>query len=342
MSKQTVKNKLHKLTFPQQKETKPEKKAVEYLYIDADEDHVSLQFKEKKGDLEIGENHRKNNCVLAKLVYVYEGIEPEAPRSKRNKLVNPRYFSGVYDGADNAKLWDEVYAYLDSHYDLEKVKKIYLNADGGSWIQSGKKRIAGITNVLDEFHLQKYLLKMTGHMKDNVDDAGKELRDAVKSGTKADFQEVVERLKACAEIESTEKRIDESASYILSNWTAAKIRLENRKTVKGCSAEGHVSHVLSTRMSSRPMGWSRTGVDKMAHLRACYWNGGDMLELVRGQEREHSVAAGAENEALSCESMLRWERQRHNKLGKYIESISRSVSTEVKKYAWFNAHIWGL
>lgn len=120
VSKQTVKNKLHKLTFPQQKETKPEKKAVEYLYIDADEDHVSLQFKEKKGDLEIGENHRKNNCVLAKLVYVYEGIEPEAPRSKRNKLVNPRYFSGVYDGADNAKLWDEVYAYLDSHYDLEK------------------------------------------------------------------------------------------------------------------------------------------------------------------------------------------------------------------------------
>ena len=275
-------------------------------------------------------------------MYVYEGIEPEAPRSKRNKLVNPRYFSGVYDGADNAKLWDEVYAYLDSHYDLEKVKKIYLNADGGSWIQSGKKRIAGITNVLDEFHLQKYLLKMTGHMKDSVDDAGKELRDAVKSGTKADFQEVVERLKACAEIESTEKRIDESASYILSNWTAAKIRLENRKTVKGCSAEGHVSHVLSTRMSSRPMGWSRTGVDKMAHLRAYYWNGGDMLELVRGQGREHSVAAGAENEALSCESMLRWERQRHNKLGKYIESISRSVSTEVKKYAWFNAHIWGL
>lgn len=342
VSKQTVKNKLHKLTFPQQKETKPGKKAVEYLYIDADEDHVSLQFKEKKGDLEVGENSWKNNSVLAKLVYVYEGIEPEAPRSKRNKLVNPRYFSGVYDGADNAKLWDEVYAYLDSHYDLEKVKKIYLNADGGTWIQSGKKRIAGITSVLDEFHLQKYLLKMTGHMKDSVDDARKELRDAIKRGTKEDFQEVVGRLKACAETDSTEKWIDESASYILSNWTAAKIRLANRKTVKGCSAEGHVSHVLSARMSSRPMGWSRAGVDKMAHLRAYYWNGGNMLELVRQQERELPAAAGAENEVLSCESMLRWERQSHNKLGKYIENISHSVSTEVKKYAWFNAHIWGL
>ena len=36
--------------------------------------------------------------------------------------------------------------------------------------------------------------------------------------------------------------------------------------------------------------------------------------------------------------MLRGESQRHNKLGKYIESIS---STEAKKYEWFNAHIWG-
>ena len=342
VSKQTVKNKLHKLTFPQQKEEQPKKKAVEFLYIDADEDHVSLQFKEKKGDLEIGENNWKNNCVLAKLVYVYEGIEPESPKSKRHKLVNPHYFSGVYDGADNAKLWDEVYAYLDSHYDLKKVKKIYLNADGGTWIQSGKKRIAGITSVLDEFHLQKYLLKMTSHLKDSVDDARKELCDAIKSGTKADFQSVVERLKVCAETEAIEKRIEESGAYILSNWTAAKIRLKDRETVKGCSAEGHVSHVLSSRMSSRPMGWSRTGVDKMAHLRAYYWNGGDMLELVRQQERELPVAAGTENEVLSCESMLRWERHRHNKLGKYIESINHSVSTEVKKYAWFHAHIWGL
>lgn len=67
-----------------------------------------------------------------------------------------------------------------------------------------------------------------------------------------------------------------------------------------------------------------------------------MLELVRQQEWEVPEVAGAENEVLSCESMLRWEKQRHNKLGKYIESISHSVSTEVKKYAWFKAHIWGL
>ncbi|MGP1569913.1 MAG: UPF0236 family transposase-like protein [Eubacteriales bacterium] len=47
------------------------KKEVEYLYIDADEDHVSLQFEEKKGDL-IKLNGYKANTVLSKIVYVYE------------------------------------------------------------------------------------------------------------------------------------------------------------------------------------------------------------------------------------------------------------------------------
>jgi hypothetical protein len=80
----------------------------------------------------------------------------------------------------------------------------------------------------------------------------------------------------------------------------------------------------------------------MAHLRAYYWNHGDMLELVRRQKEEIPVAAGAEDEILSCSDLLRWETQNHQKLGKYVDSISHSVSLEVQKYAWFNAHIWNL
>ncbi len=56
----------------------------------------------------------------------------------------------------------------------------------------------GITSVLDEFHLQKYLMKMTGHMEDSTEDARKTLCHVVKSGTKEDFREVVDRLKDCA------------------------------------------------------------------------------------------------------------------------------------------------
>ena len=154
-----MKNKLHELVFPRNEEVLKEKNVVEYLYIDADEDHVSLQFREKKGDLVTNENHQKNNCIIAKLVYVYEGIEKEAPQSKRHKLINPYYFCRVCDGEANIKFWDEIYRYLDNHYDLSKVKKIYINSDGGGWIKSGMRRIAGVVHVLDEFHLEKYMIK---------------------------------------------------------------------------------------------------------------------------------------------------------------------------------------
>lgn len=84
VKKQTVKNKIHELEFPRNEEKPEKKKEVDYLYIEADEDHASLQFREKRGDLKENENHQKNNCLITKLVYVHEGIEKEAPKSKRH------------------------------------------------------------------------------------------------------------------------------------------------------------------------------------------------------------------------------------------------------------------
>ena len=92
VTKQTVKNQLHKLKFPKNFQVPEVKKEVEYLYIDADEDHYHLQFKEKRGDLERNEFGRKLNGGITKLAYVFEGIESEAPKSKRNKLIGTHYF----------------------------------------------------------------------------------------------------------------------------------------------------------------------------------------------------------------------------------------------------------
>lgn len=137
-------------------------------------------------------------------------------------------------------------------------------------------------------------------------------------------------------------RMSEAKEYILSNWTAAKLRLRRMDGVKGSSTEGHVSHVLSSRMSSRPMGWSVTGACKMAELRAYYLNGGDMLELVRYQEKELPKAVGSEYEVLSSNQMFASETRRHGELGKYMECISHSLSLQNKKAIYFNSHIWGL
>ena len=67
--------------------------------------------------------------MITKLVYVYEGVEPVAPKSKRNRLINPYYFSGGDE--NNEQLWKRVWKYIQTHYEVGSLKKIYLNGDGG-------------------------------------------------------------------------------------------------------------------------------------------------------------------------------------------------------------------
>ena len=344
VSKETVKEKIHGLVFPKEKDLPVEEKKKEcsYLYIEADEDHVSLQFHEKRGDLKTNENGYKDNTVLEKLVYVHEGVEKENPKGVRNRLINAHYFAGGYPGEENKELAEEIYEYLDRTYDLEKVKKIYLSADGGSWIKGLRDRIPGVTYVLDEFHMQKYLRKMTGHLLDSAEDARAELRRLIRKGKKSAFRDYAEELCSYAEKENTAKAVEEGKRYILDNWQAAVTRLKEKGIVYGCSAEGHVSHLLSSRMSSRPMGWSVKGADCMAHLRAYEENGCSMLKLVKMQPQaiEAAKAAGAEDMIIfSAEEVNRWEERYHKKDGKYFDVIQAGISAETRKKAWFKANI---
>ena len=342
VSKETVKDKIHALEFPTEQKRKGRKRKVEVLYIEADEDHVSLQFQNKKGDLQYSESGRKLNGAITKLVYVHEGIRKDAPKSTRHHLVNPHYFSGTYEGSQNNDLWDEVYAYIENNYEVENIKKIYLAADGGAWIKAGARRIGGLTYAIDEFHLRKYLIKMTNHMLDSADDARKMLCEAIKSGTKEDFLSLVDMLQDHAEKDSQKRQIEASAKYILDNWCAAKVRLQVR-TIAGSSTEGHVSHVLSKRMSTQAMGWSKHGCDKMAHLRAYKWNKGSMLELVRYQKALRKKAAGAE-EFSDVVAEAKEIMYSHPSWGKYVDAIQVEVSAEVRKWIGIGLHsyVWKL
>ena len=342
VSRETVKNKLHALNFPKTETYPQEKKAVDYIYIEADEDHIALQFREKKGDITENENHQKNNGAIAKLVYVHEGIERENEKSKRHVLKQPHYFCRVCEGKENKVLWDEVYEYIEKTYDLSKVKKIYLSADGGSWIMSGKRQIAGITYVLDEFHLKKYLRKITRRFGKKEKETEEELIKIICHGTKKEFEEKIEELKKEITYPSGKKRIAEGKEYLLNNWTASRLRLLRKNGVKGSSTESHVSHILSDRMSSRPMGWSKTGMTKMAELRAYYYNKGDMLELVRYQKERLEKAVVVEIVIYSSR-MWTEERKRKRELGQMADMPVYSIPYhQIKKIANFKAQIFGL
>ena len=76
--------------------------------------------------------------------------------------------------------------------------------------------------------------------------------------------------------------IEKLQTYVLGNWSAVMRTLHDER-VQGCSAEGHVSHDLSHRLSSRPMGWSQDGADRMAKLRIYEKNFGraKIIKLVK-------------------------------------------------------------
>ena len=104
-----------------------------------------------------------------------------------------------------------MYHYIENTYDLSKVKKIYLNADGGSWITTGKRSIAGITYVLDEFHLRKYLQKISGNFKSKQEEVEKELIGMIRKKTKKEFEDKIKELKEEIDSVSRKRRIEEGA-----------------------------------------------------------------------------------------------------------------------------------
>ncbi len=83
VSRETVMRHVHKVHVPAaKKEQGPEKRRVKYLYVEADEDHIALQFHEKKGDVKRWKGHGDNGKII-KLVYVHEGYKDEGGEKKR-------------------------------------------------------------------------------------------------------------------------------------------------------------------------------------------------------------------------------------------------------------------
>lgn len=337
VSRETVMNKIHALAFPKEK-TVSEKKHLPYLYIDCDEDHVSLQYIREKGD--IGKR-RRVNTIMPKIVYVYEGITNEGGR---NELVNARYFGGVYEGTDgNRALWKEVQEYIDETYDDDCLKKIFVNGDGAAWIQSGAKQIYKAKFVLDKFHMHKYIIEATSHLLDSAEDAGREIYRAIRQKKKWMAEDILGRILDVTESGSKRKAVEAARTYIIGNWAGIMEQLKNGDADITCSAEGHVSHVYADRMSSRPLGWSSVGADKMSRLRIYHYNKGDMLELVRYQKQERKKAAGEEEVIYSASQMMQAERENRKRLGAMADMPVYTIPyPQIKKIANFKDHIWGL
>ena len=93
VGRQTVMRQVQSMEVPSQGQKEVnEKRKVKYLYAETDEDHISLQYKEKKGDIKRYKGYADNGQTI-KLVYVHEGYVESVENTKRKELKNVFYQS---------------------------------------------------------------------------------------------------------------------------------------------------------------------------------------------------------------------------------------------------------
>lgn len=264
LSKQTVKNKIKKFSQIEFSEEIPEKKKqIKYLYIDADEDHVSLQNGKNK---------------INKLIYVYENKIKES--KGRNILINKKYFSSVKKSGED--LWLEVLDYIDKTYDTEYIEKIFIQGDGARWIKSGVSWIEKSIHVIDKFHLNKAIMKVCGgNLKEGI---GKVLKEVIYTKDEEGFKRLSKEILEKEQDEKRREKKKRELGYIKNQKKGIKEFLKYKEKL-GCSAEGHVSHVLSSKLSSRPKGWSIEGLEERTKLIIFKVNGGTEKELKEGLKK---------------------------------------------------------
>lgn len=316
LSKKAVMDKVHGIldTLTEENGTSErQKKWCEYLYIEADEDHIHEQG-----------NGTETRGFLGKLIYLYEG-KADLCKGKR-KLILPHYLGGLYTGHDgNQILWEKVQRYIEDHYDAESLKKVYISGDGAAWIKAGTDYVDRSVFVLDRFHLMKYINRVSNLTLDEADITKGRFYKYIYENKPLAVKKLLTRIRNHC---GGDEIVEACRTYLMNNWEAIQIAFHD-KHVLGCSAEGHVSHVYSERMSSRPMGWSETGSDAMCHLRCYVRNYGSekIIDLVRyRRQRVIETLRATGTEGMIEPVLITQKRTRSQKeMGPYWEKLQASI-----------------
>ncbi|MGO0121737.1 ISLre2 family transposase [Desulfothermobacter acidiphilus] len=285
LSGEAVKKVIHNFTLEELPEPPGEKRRGKVLYVEADEDHVA------------GQDGKK---YLPRLVYIHEGKEKVG--KDRYRLKRPYYLGGLYSDTD--ELWFEVLSYIEEQYELSSVERIYLCGDGDRWIKKGLEFLPRSVFVLDLFHLDKYLVAALGRDSDGY----REIWAALWEGDEVKVQAILRRAGKAAASPARKEAVRDCRRYIRRNWEGIMAYRLYPGAELGVSAEAHVSHLFSARLSSRPMAWSARGVDRMARLRVAKANGVSLREQYVARRKEGLKALEIDKAAVEE------ERQRLRKI----------------------------
>lgn len=272
ISRQTVMRKIRK-THGLKMMVPAEKKTVRVLHVDADEDHVAMQGR---------------GPAMIPIVTVYEGIKKLC--KNRNRCINPHHI--CHYGKTPEDLWLKVADWIYDAYEVDSLETIYIHGDGASWIKKSLEILPKSKPVLDKYHLNKAIMSCTGAQPE----CRGMLRQVLKKADLKRFKKAISVMIKQAGSQNELKRIREFRQYVVNNWKG--IVIHNTEECGGSSAEAHVSHVLSARISSRPMAWCREGLKHMAELRAFCANGGVVgIEHLKAKGKASTLVKNATQKA---------------------------------------------
>ena len=219
---------------------------VPELHIDADEARVTMRG-------------GKNSEVP--MISIYEGIGVQNKRTFCKSVFHISEYGKTPD-----ELWEQALTEIELRYDLAGTK-VYLHGDGANWVNVGLEWLPQATFVLDKYHKNKAIKCMTAGLdKDRRKHFDKAIREALSGEDLQFFGELAQVLSA--EHPDRADKIQESAGYLESHVSGISICEKDTSANNGGCTEPHVSHILSSRLSTRPMAWSKKTLIRLAPILA--------------------------------------------------------------------------
>ena len=243
ISRQTISTKIKNINY-NYINTSQKRETPKILYIEADEVHANLQSRNKG---------KKNKIVP--VILTHEGHKEDFVKKK--ELKNTHYIASSILKTD--KLWEETYKYLDTVYDLNKVDKIFLSSDGGSWITGYDIAFPNIIFVLDKFHYRKALNYIFKREPTITEIADSYLRNRMVD----EFKVLVK--SQCQLYPDQKKEMLKKQKYLINHIDG--IINQNHPDYKcPCSMEGHISNKYAKFITSRPHAYSLDGLENITQL----------------------------------------------------------------------------
>jgi len=234
-----------------------DKEDIETLYIQFDEKWVYTQ-------------NNNNQMKEIKAAVIYTDIKKEY--NGRNKLIDRHVVTSDVSAFDIRK---KVLDYINNTYNVDKIKNVITSGDGASWIKHSIDQFnftpeTSVMFVLDRFHMHQAI----NHISKD-DEIKYYLRHYIKSGMRKSFTETCNAL--ITENPHREETIIKNRDYIVSNWFV--IKNQSNPLFKGCSMEGHISHVLAALFTSRPKAHSLHMITKRLKIRELLTNYQDVKSI---------------------------------------------------------------